>query len=346
MLVENSTTTSSSNCAIYYGNNPLLPSLINSSEQANLSHWSPLVLYGESGAGKSFVALSIANQWNATTSEGENPPLVTTAADLARLFQPSHLANEMVATSKLYRSTSLLVVDDVHQLVVRDNACSWLVGVLDYRNQFGLPTIVTTSSMAALSRLSKMLFSRLSGGLPVSLALPDQNTRHTIIQDTVNSLPSANVSPKQIKSLIERSEGLSIIATRNLVQSVLSDQLPNVEEPISRDTDDIPGRCLLAAAKRFGVRVADIKGSSRRKNTVLARSVAMFLIREFSSLSLVDTGLLFQNRDHSTVRHACQKISKLLLSDAHTQDAVRSMCASLNLRYDSRWSVSIDEKCA
>ena len=44
----------------------------------------------------------------------------------------------------------------------------------------------------------------------------------------------------------------------------------------------------------------------------LARQVAMYLLRAALSLSLKEIGGLFGNKDHTTVMHACRKITQSL----------------------------------
>ena len=313
-------------------------------ERQDVGQWQPLIFYGDSGSGKSFVALSIADRWKLVD---DSEPVVTTAADVARLFQPSRLAAELDSYSRRLRTTSLLVIDDIDQLNGRELACSWLVGVFDRRQAFGLPSIVATKSMTTLRSLPSRLFSRLAGGLPVRCALPAHDTRRWIIESTMQQ-EGEEISHDLVSSMVDRSSGMSVTGIRNSVLTRKSSLSCDARDDVP---DDFPKRCMAAVARRFGVRVADIKGPSRRKNTVKARSIAMFLIREFTALSLVDTGQCFQNRDHTTVRHACQKIKKLLTTDQQIQDAVRSICMSLNQKYDATWSAasdinSLDDKCA
>jgi len=335
---------SSSSGAIHCGNeNALLPGLVKEANLVDSSTWLPLMLYGESGAGKSFVALTIANNW--AKQNGEKSVVVTTAIDLARLFQPSKISAGIENLSGHYRDISLLVIDDIHHVIGKPNADVWITNVLDYRVTCNLPTIFTAPTVSKINRLSRSLGSRLIAGLPVLLSLPSSSTRADVVRAVGESL-SLSLDSKQITSLVSRSEGLSITGIQNLVRSVASDQLLAVEDPTKNNMDEFPSNCIRVAARRFGVRVADLKSSSRRKNTVLARSIAMFLIREIASLSLVDTGRFFQNRDHTTVRHACQKIRKQLISDSSLQDAVRSICESLNQRVSSAWFVSVEERCA
>ncbi|RDX23481.1 helix-turn-helix domain-containing protein, partial [Bifidobacterium breve] len=43
----------------------------------------------------------------------------------------------------------------------------------------------------------------------------------------------------------------------------------------------------------------DIVGSSRTKNVVIPRQIAMYLAREMTSMSLMDIGEVFGGRDHT-----------------------------------------------
>ncbi len=330
--------------AIHCGNeNPLLPSLVQELSLPDISAWLPLMLYGESGSGKSFVALTIANNW--MKRHGDDSAVITTAIDLARLFQPSKINAAADDLSRRFREAPLLLIDDVQHIVGKANADTWLANVIDYRIAYDLPTVATSPSVSMIHRLSRNLASRLVGGLPVLLSLPSSSTREEIVSSVAESL-SLELDAKQRASLVQRSEGLSVAGTINLIRSVASNQVLVVEDSTTKNFDDFPSSCIRSAARRFGVRVADLKSSSRRKNTVLARSIAMFLIREVTGLSLMETGRFFQNRDHTTVRHACQKIRKQLSSDSTMQDAVRSICDSLHQRVSSSWFESVEDRCA
>ena len=71
-----------------------------------------------------------------------------------------------------------------------------------------------------------------------------------------------------------------------------------------------PNRILETVATTVGIELKDLTGSSRKKALVKARHIAIFLIRENTSLSLPEIGRLMGNRDHTTIYHAHQKIQK------------------------------------
>ena len=61
-------------------------------------------------------------------------------------------------------------------------------------------------------------------------------------------------------------------------------------------------------AKYFGLTIDDLCSSSRSRQLVQARQIAMYLCRELTQLSLPKIGQQFGGRDHTTVMHADRKI--------------------------------------
>ena len=53
-----------------------------------------------------------------------------------------------------------------------------------------------------------------------------------------------------------------------------------------------------------------LQGQKRDKAIVVPRQIAMFLMREETDVSLLRIGAELGGRDHSTVLHACDKITR------------------------------------
>ena len=58
----------------------------------------------------------------------------------------------------------------------------------------------------------------------------------------------------------------------------------------------------------FNVKQLDLKSTSRSKPLVVARQVAMFLVKNHLDKSLQDIGRAFGGRDHSTVINAIRRV--------------------------------------
>ena len=61
----------------------------------------------------------------------------------------------------------------------------------------------------------------------------------------------------------------------------------------------------------------------------LSRQVAMYLARELTQASLIDIGDSFGGRDHSTVLHACKKISENIKNDSRLARDVNSIAEQI-----------------
>jgi chromosomal replication initiator protein len=70
-----------------------------------------------------------------------------------------------------------------------------------------------------------------------------------------------------------------------------------------------------AVSSYFGVSTQALAGKSRSRPIAEARHVAMYLLREDAQLALKQVGLILGRRDHSTVIHGVQKITRLLATD-------------------------------
>ena len=99
--------------------------------------------------------------------------------------------------------------------------------------------------------------------------------------------------------------------TVDLVKSALADVVETAAER------QIPDSVVVdTVASYFGVDVETLKGRKRDKKTARARQVAMYLLREESQLGLATIGEVLGGKDHTTVRHGCDRITNQLSVDA------------------------------
>lgn len=72
---------------------------------------------------------------------------------------------------------------------------------------------------------------------------------------------------------------------------------------------------LEETARLTGISVARLTGDERSAEVVRARWAAVWVIREYSGLSLSHIGRHFGDRDHTTIWHACKRADKLREQD-------------------------------
>lgn len=78
-----------------------------------------------------------------------------------------------------------------------------------------------------------------------------------------------------------------------------------------------------AVADYYGVRVAELCGHRRHRGIIIPRQIAMYLSRKLCDASYPWIGRCFDNKDHSTVMHACRKIGAQTQRNPQLRDVVQ-----------------------
>ena len=124
----------------------------------------------------------------------------------------------------------------------------------------------------------------------------------------------------------------SVIAHANLMNKPLSkdtakEVLTDVFETKNRQVD-IP-LIKNTVCARYNINVQEIDSSKRTKALTVPRQIAMYLCREMTSTSLPKIGENFGKRDHTTVMHACEKISKQIETDEALKKTINELKTSI-----------------
>jgi chromosomal replication initiator protein len=90
-----------------------------------------------------------------------------------------------------------------------------------------------------------------------------------------------------------------------------------------------PDQLLGALADLLGFTVEALRGKSRQRPLVAARQEAMYVFREMTDLSYPAIGRIFGDRDHTTVMHAVDKITRMMKERAETFDRVSLLLRNL-----------------
>lgn len=69
---------------------------------------------------------------------------------------------------------------------------------------------------------------------------------------------------------------------------------------------------------------------SRRREIVWPRQVSMYFLAYYTSMTLKGIGVIFGNKDHTTVVHAVQTVNDLQQSDPLVKDQIREMTLKLD----------------
>ncbi len=107
-----------------------------------------------------------------------------------------------------------------------------------------------------------------------------------------------------------------------MAQQVLKDLLQKQDRRITIDS------IQKAVAERFAIKPLQLKEKSNRKEIVMPRQVAMYLVKELTQASLPEIGRAFGGKHHTTVIHSINKIDGLRANDMDLNKLINSVIDS------------------
>lgn len=293
--------------------------------------YNPIVLTGPSGCGKTHLARGLAEAWKTCFRRGS---LWTTAADFARAVTEAQETHALEEFRQRHR-VPLLVIEDLGHLEGKPGAQEELVLTLDAQVESGHRVLLTAPrAPTEMTELTPGLRSRLTAGLVVPIALPQLAARMAIVA-ALAAERGIELSPRTVRLLAESLEGpvselsgvlMELQARAELSQSAIDYEFSRQYLTL-RKVNGAPRLREIAAAsaRHFGLKVAELRGSTRRQAVVRARGVAIFLARRLTANSLQEIGRYFGGRDHTTIIHAFRTTEEAIRDDQVVQEAVAAI---------------------
>ena len=287
--------------------------------------YNPLVMYSDVGLGKTHLMHAIGHQ---VAARGMSL-IYSTTEEFTNSFIRAIRDGTTDEFRDYYRSADVLLLDDVQFLIGKDQTQEGFFHTFNALHQTNRQIVVTSDRpVSALALLEDRIQSRLAGGLVVDIQPPDIETRIAILrakadgsQQSISDDVLIYLAERIHKNIRELEGGLNKVVafadlmgtpvTVDLVKSALADVVETAAER------QIPDSVVVdTVASYFGVDVETLKGRKRDKKTARARQVAMYLLREESQLGLATIGEVLGGKDHTTVRHGCDRITNQLSVDA------------------------------
>ncbi len=283
--------------------------------------YNPLFLYGGVGLGKTHLMHAIGNQ--VVAKFPRKRVVYATSEKFTNEFITSIQQGRIDEFRARYRRIDVLLIDDIQFIADKERTQEEFFHTFNAIHEAGKQIVLSSDRPPkAILTLEERLRSRFEWGLIADLTSPDLETRIAILrakaeeQGVAISSDVIEFVARKVVSNIRELEGAlnRIVAYASmgampisieLAQAVLSNVLYN---PKKRQVT--PERIARAVAEYYGVDMEALKGQKRDKGIVLPRQIAMFLMREETDASLLRIGAELGGRDHSTVLHACDKITR------------------------------------
>ncbi len=299
--------------------------------------YNPLFLYGGVGVGKTHLMHAVANAL-IVKKPGTNIVYCMGEEFLNEIIEAIQTKSARQFKQK-FRSAQLLMVDDVQFIAGKQTAQEEFFHTFNAVHREGGQIILTSDRPPGeISKLEDRLRSRFEGGLTVDIAVPDFELRVAIVNIKAQSLGlvvppdaaqlvAANITDTRALEGFLRRVATHVATTKDsvtadLVMSLLGGKTSG-NGPSTKPTKRIhPHELLDAVAYYFHLKPTVIKGPKRDRPIARPRQLVMYLCKTELGLTLEDIGGLLGGRDHTTIIHGVETITRELSTNEQMRQAV------------------------
>ena len=307
--------------------------------EAPARSYNPLFVHGAAGLGKTHLLHAIGN-YVLQNFPGRKVRYVSTETFMND-FVEAIRSNSTSAFKRRYRECDVLLVDDIQFMEKKEGLQEEFFHTFNSLYAASSQIVITSDRPPkSIATLEDRLRSRFLSGLITDVQPPELETRIAILRSKAE-IEGVDIAPgilefiaTHVQANIRELEGALIRVcafaslnksplTLDLAQQVLSDVITTQDRRIT------PQLILESTAEFFGFTVDELRGPNRRRPLVTARQVGMYVFRELTDFSYPAIGREFGGRDHTTVMHAQEKISKLMKERRQIYDQVTELLVAI-----------------
>lgn len=304
--------------------------------------YNPLFIYGGVGLGKTHLMHAIGH-----FVMDQNPRARVAYVSTETFTNEFIMAIQKGSTNDFqnrYRNVDVLLIDDIQFLAGKERTQEEFYHTFNAIHEANKQIVISSDRPPKeIPTLEDRLRSRFEWGLICDIQAPDLETRIAILRkkavmenldvsDDVTGYIATNVETniRELEGALTR-----VVAYANMLRSPLTLELAvhalkDILPPNRPKQVTIPV-IKQVVAEHYSIRMQDFEVRNRSRSVAYPRQIAMYLSRELTDASLPKIGEEFGGRDHTTVIHACEKISDDLKNDptfAHTIEVLISKIRS------------------
>ena len=306
--------------------------------------FNPLFLYGGAGLGKTHLAQAIGNKIM-ENNPSANILYVTSEKFMNEFINLMVTHQNTIDFRNKYRSCDVLIVDDIQFLSNKDQTQIEFFNTFNALHEANKQIILTSDRPPKeIRELEERMRSRFEWGLIVDIKPPDLETRVAILKKKASEenfdVPDSILFyiAEHLKSNIRNLEGVlkRLTAYNVLMGKPITMQLADeaIKEFLNKNEDPhINTEYILSiVANYFNITSDEILSSKRTQEISYARHIAMYLIREFTNLSLPKIGKELGGRNHATILNGINNIKTSMQKDEDTKKIIDELVKNLENR--------------
>jgi chromosomal replication initiator protein len=304
--------------------------------EAPAKAYNPLFIYGGVGLGKTHLMHAIGHyvlQQNPSAKV-----MYISSEKFTNEFIHAIMNNKAEEFRNKYRNIDVLLIDDIQFLAGKEQTQEEFFHTFNALHEAGKQIIISSDRPPKeIPTLEDRLRSRFEWGLTTDIQTPDLETRIAILYKKAKAdgldipdeviLYIANKIDTNIRELegaLIRVVAYSSLTNRDLSRELAEDALKDIISPAKAKVITITD-IQRVVGEHFDLKIEDFKAKKRTKAIAFPRQIAMYLARELTDFSLPKIGSEFGGRDHTTVIHAHEKISKELSQNSTLRQTIEQL---------------------
>lgn len=301
--------------------------------------YNPLFIYGGVGLGKTHLLQAVGNK-----VKNANPKLkvqyLTSEKFTSELVDA--LQNQTISKFKeRYRKHDLLIIDDIQFIAGKTKSQEEFFHTFNTLYEANKQIVFSSDQPPKyIPNLEERLRSRFEGGMIVDVSEPEYEARVAILKSKA-AAKGISLTPKvleyiasAIQNNIRELEGaLNLIAARTAMLKT-SLELEEIKDILSKNIKPkktvTANQIIKTVAQFYDIPEKSLFEKTRRKEVVKPRQVAMYLLRLDFNGSYPYIGQKFGGRDHTTVIHAYEKVSRDIKNSERLKEEVKNIRDIIN----------------
>jgi chromosomal replication initiator protein len=299
--------------------------------------YNPLYLYGGVGMGKTHLMHAIGR---CLVNNGCNRVIYTTSERFTNEVVSGIKHGKMPELRARYRSADVLLIDDIQSLGSKDRTQEEFFHTFNELHDAQKQIVISSDCPPKdITGLVDRLRSRFEWGLMADIQPPDLETKMAILQKKAE-IEGTTLPPDvclfiadKTRSNVRELEGalVKLVAYSSLTETPISIMMARqvlkhlLEKQDRKITIDAIQK---AVAERYAIKPSQLREKSNRKEIVVPRQVAMYLVKELTPASLPEIGRAFGGKHHTTVIHSINRITELKLKQPDLNKLIHSVIDS------------------
>ena len=291
--------------------------------------YNPFYVYGPTGVGKTHLLQAIGNK-----VKHVNPSMnvfYTTTEAFMESYINAIKKDRVKQFRNAYQNYQLFIIDDVHFLQKSE---STLIEVFHLFNALVNKNaqIVLSSDQppANLDKMEDRIRTRLNSGVVIDIEKPRYEDMRIVCVEKARKI-GVDLTEESIDYIVENisqniremSGALKSIHLHTLNHDGgavgITDVKKYIKNHVRTKATMSHDKMIQVVCEFYRIKPELLSTKLRKKEVVNARQIIMYVFREHLNLSYSFIGKQFGNRDHTTVMHACGKITKALQENSSFQ---------------------------